>query len=158
MQSPTLARKAIGRGRLSSRSRMLLPEPKVSPLRAKTNPSGIDAPRRLSIIACGIATTSAAIFRLQGGTGVAVGCGLVGVVAGCVLAASLPTLASATSPGTVEPDLISSAEVRGPTILFAGCTRATLAVVCSGGIDVCAAATPAREKSKTPATLKVIAE
>src|SRR5688572_609227 len=44
---------------------MLLPSGIVSPLSANTNAFGIVAPRRLSMIGCGIATTSALIVRVH---------------------------------------------------------------------------------------------
>src|SRR5687767_10838367 len=64
-QSPTLARSTIGRGRLPGRNWMLLPVPVVSALSAKTQAFGMDAPRRFSITAFGIATTLALTVRVH---------------------------------------------------------------------------------------------
>src|ERR1044072_74477 len=66
-QSPIFARSTNGRGRLSDFRRLLAVS--TSLLSAKINPSGIAAPRRLSMIGCGIAITSALIVRLHTGAG-----------------------------------------------------------------------------------------
>src|SRR5215207_7699087 len=64
---------------------MLPPLGIVSPRNAKTNAFGIVAPRRFSMIGCGIAITSALIMRVPGGQGmICTG----GAVAGAALGAA----------------------------------------------------------------------
>lgn len=62
-QSPTFARRTRGRGRLPGRSCQVFGTRSL--FSAKTNAFGIVAPRRLSIIAFGMATTSAVIVRVH---------------------------------------------------------------------------------------------
>jgi hypothetical protein len=54
----------------------------VSPRKAKTNPFGIVAPSRFSMMGCGIATTSALTLRVPGGHATTCGAGAVAGAAG----------------------------------------------------------------------------
>src|SRR5689334_2338330 len=115
-QSPTLARSTSGRGRLPGRSWMLLPVPTVSLRSAKTKAFGIDAPRRLSISAFGIATTSALTVRRH--------CCIAGAVAAGAVVAAV---------GVVEGTVVAGAVVAG-AVVAAGVVAG--AMVVAGGVSV----------------------
>src|SRR6185369_15831569 len=84
---------------------MLLPEPMVSLRSANTKALGIDAPRRFSMSAFGIATTSALTVRVHVAITGAAAAGVV-VVAGAVVAAGAVEVAAAAGavvvPGGVS--------------------------------------------------------
>src|SRR6185369_514038 len=79
---------------------MLLPEPMVSLRSANTKALGIDAPRRFSISAFGIATTSALTVRVHVAITGAAAAGVV-VVAGAVVAAGAVEVAATADAGAV---------------------------------------------------------
>src|SRR5687768_12455151 len=129
-QSPTFARNTIGRGRLPGRSCRLLPEPTVSLLRAKINAFGIVAPRRLSMITCGIATTSALTVRVPaghgGGVGVACGAGAAFVVAASLLATVVATstfVAGSDGFASVVTEVLLASTIGLPAATFGVCAR-----------------------------------
>jgi len=151
-QSPTLARRTIGRGLLPGRSWMLFPVPVVSRLKAKMKALGIVAPRRFSIIAFGIATTSALIMRVPEGHCCNAG---AGAAAGAVVFAFAGSASVVTGPAGLSSFVLGVGVVE----IFASVSGTAL-LDSAGGLSsevvgVCAAASEAVSKLKQIAASEV---
>src|SRR5689334_11521117 len=111
-QSPTFARSTIGRGRLCGRSWKVFGT--RSCLSAKTNALGIVAPRRLSIMAFGIATTSALTVRVH------VSIGATGAAAVASVAIGPVVVVAAVGTGAVVPAAEVGSDFGGPVSVLGG--------------------------------------